>query len=81
METWLDLVHVGNGRVRFDGHNVFKASEEVAIASSELRFRTLAELTASLTKAGFTLEHIYGDWHHGPFTDTSRLIVFVARRD
>jgi SAM-dependent methyltransferase len=81
MECWLELIDVGNGRVRFAGHNVFKATGEKVIASSELRFRHKAELINSLIDAGFTIEQVYGNWSHEPFTETSRLMVFVARRD
>jgi SAM-dependent methyltransferase len=79
MESWLELVSVGEGRVRFEGHNVFTATGEVVVASSELRFRSLTELTASLVKAGFTVEHVYGDWNCDPFTTSSRVMVFVVR--
>lgn len=80
LECWLEVVSVSNGRVHFEGHNLFTATGEIVIASSELRFRTLTELTNSLRKAGFTVEHVYGDWHRGPFVNTSRVMVFVARR-
>ena len=80
LECWLELVDVGNGRVRFEGHNVFTATGEVVVASSELRFRSLAELTDSLINAGFTVDQVHGDWHHGPVTSTSRIFVIVARR-
>ena len=80
METWLELVSVGDGRVRFEAHNVFNDTGHVVVASSELRFRTRDELAASLTGAGFTVEHVYGDWQRGPLTGTSRVMVFVARR-
>jgi SAM-dependent methyltransferase len=81
MECWLELVSVGNGRVHLVGHNVFKATGEVVVASEELRFRSLAELTDSLIDAGFTVEHVYGDWDQGPFASTSRAMVFIARRN
>lgn len=81
MECWLELVSVDDGRVHLVGHNVFKATGEVVVASSVLRFRGLAELTDSLINAGFTVEHVYGDWDRGPFTGTSRAMVFIARRD
>jgi len=80
MECWLELVSVGNGRVRFEGHNVFTSTGEVVVASSELRFRSLAELTDSLNNAGFTVEQVCGDWNRGPVSSTSRVMVFVARR-
>jgi SAM-dependent methyltransferase len=79
MACWLELLSVGNGRVRFEGHNVFVATGEVVVAGSELRFRSLAELTGSLINAGFTVEHVYGDWVRGSLTSSSRVMVFIAR--
>lgn len=81
MECWLELVKVENGRVRFEGHNIFNATGEVVVVSSKLRFRSMTELRDSLIDAGFILEHVYGDWHRGPVTNISRLMVFVSRRD
>lgn len=80
MECWLELVSVGNDRVRFDGYNVFTATGEVVVASSELRFRSQAEITESLTSAGFTVEQVYGDWDRGPVTSASPVMVFIAAR-
>lgn len=81
MEGWLELVRVENSRVRFEGHNVFTATGEVVIVNSELRFRSQAELTTSLINAGFTVEHMYGDWSYGPVSSTSRIVVVIARRN
>jgi SAM-dependent methyltransferase len=80
LQCWLELVSVSPGRVRIDGYNVFTATGEVVVAGSELRFRSCAELTASLSSAEFTLEHVYGDWEHGPMTTTSPVMVFIASR-
>ena len=77
---WLELLSVGNGRVRFEGHNVFTATGEVVVAGSELRFRSRAELAASVLDAGFTVEHVYGDWERGPLASSSRVMVFITRR-
>ena len=81
MECWLELIGVGNGRVRIEGHNIFTATGEVVVASSELRFRSLAELTDLLSNSGFSVEHVYGDWDRGPVTGHSRVMVFIARRN
>jgi SAM-dependent methyltransferase len=80
LEEWLELLSVENGRVTFAGHNRFTESGEVIVVRSELRFRSQHELIESLSRNGFTVEHVYGDWHHGPVTDTSRVLVFIARR-
>ena len=81
MKSWLELVRVGDGRVSFEGHNIFLSTGEVVVAKSELRFRSLEELTDTLTDARFTVEHVYGDWKKGPLLSTSRVMIFVARRD
>lgn len=81
MESWLELVSVVGERVRFEGHNVFNATGEVVVSTSELRFRSGAGLTSSLTDSGYTIEHVYGDWNRGPLVSASRIMVFVARRD
>jgi SAM-dependent methyltransferase len=80
MASWLEVVRVEEGRVHMAGHNVFKSTGEEVVASDTLRFRTHSELTDSLRKAGFTIERVYGDWRRGPFTDTSRTMIFIARR-
>lgn len=80
LEEWLELVSVGNGWVRFEGHNVFQAMGEVVVVESELRFRNLVEITDSLISAGFTIEQVYGNWQRGSFVSTSPVMIFVARR-
>ena len=81
MECWMELVSVKNGRVHFVAHNLFKSTGEDVVAGSELRFRNKAELTNSLIKAGFIIEQVYGNWNRELFTEISRFMVFVARRD
>jgi SAM-dependent methyltransferase len=81
MESWLELVSVGDGRVILEGHNVFVSTSEGVIVKSELRFRSLEELIHTLTGSGFTVEHVYGDWNKGPLLSTSRVMIFVARRN
>ncbi len=80
MESWLRLVNVADGLISLEGHNVFLSTGEVVVVKSELRFRSLDELTQSVTDAGFAIEHIYGDWNEGPLLQTSRTMIFVARR-
>ncbi|MFO7540639.1 MAG: class I SAM-dependent methyltransferase [Chloroflexota bacterium] len=80
MEGWLEVVSVGSDRVLFKAHNVFKATGEVVVAQSELRFRSLAEITDSLSAAGFAVEQVYGNWKRGPLASSSKVMIFVARR-
>jgi len=47
---------------------------------STLRFRTEHEIRTSLEQAGFQIKHVYGGWRHEPFTNQSRIMVFVAQR-
>lgn len=80
LTSWLELLSVTPGRVRFAGYNTFTATGETVVVESELRFRSQAEITAALANTGFTVEHVYGDWQRGPLTSVSRVMVFVARR-
>ena len=81
MESWLEVVRVADGRVLFEGHNVFLSSGEIIVAPSELRFRTHDEIRRSLAVSGFSVKHVYGDWSAGPLLATSRTMIFVAQRD
>jgi len=81
IDEWLEVVSQNNGLVHFRGYNVFKVTGEILVVDSELRFRSLDEMTRSLRKAGFSIEYVFGDWSHGPFMNTSRIMVIVARRD
>jgi hypothetical protein len=80
VEEGLELVSVGEGKVRFEGHNLFRDTGELLVVKGELRFRSEQQLTASLIRRGFTIEHTYGDWQRWPVSNASRVMVFVARR-
>jgi SAM-dependent methyltransferase len=81
IEEWLEVVSEDNGRVRLKGYNTFKETGEVLVVNSELRFRSLDEMTQSLRKAGFIVEQVFGDWSRSLFVNTSRFMVVIARRD
>jgi hypothetical protein len=80
IEEWLEVTRVLYGRVRFEGHTIFLKSGEHLVVESELRFRTLTELSQSLVTCGFGIENVYGDWQCGPVTATSPELIFVAIR-
>ena len=80
LEEWLEVVDVAAGCVHLQGYNIFQTTGETLIVESKLRFRTSAELCESLSTAGFTIAHLYGNWHRAPLTDKSPIIVIVAQR-
>ena len=81
IESWVETVNITDKTVQFEGHNVFKATGETVIVESEIRFRTCEDVTQSLIDTGFTVEHIYGHWDKTPLSDSSRLMIFVVRRN
>lgn len=81
VETWLEVVGEENGRVHFQGHNIFINTGEDVVVASTLRFRHHAEISASLREAGFIVAQVYGSWEKRPFEKTSGMMIFVARRD
>ncbi|MEZ4649418.1 MAG: class I SAM-dependent methyltransferase [Candidatus Eisenbacteria bacterium] len=80
LDEWLEVVSVNPGSVVFEGHNVFRATNETLVARSELRFRTESELRADLERNGFEVRHVYGNWESGPVSERSPFFVFVCRR-
>lgn len=81
IESRVEVTQVVGDRVHFEGHNIFLATGEDIIVASELRFRSCEAITESLKNTGFTVEHVYGDWHKGALLDTSKPMIFVARRN
>jgi SAM-dependent methyltransferase len=67
--------------VWFKNDYFFAATGELVVSSAKLRFRTQAELTRTLTEAGFTIDHVYGDWGRRPLGPHSPELIFVARRN
>lgn len=58
----------------------FLAMGEERTSETTLRFRTEAELLASLTAAGFTIQRLHGDWDHSPVARSSPELIVVAHR-
>jgi SAM-dependent methyltransferase len=71
----------GDGRVYAIWRSPFGDNGGTLEAQDEYRYRTLAELTESLTEARFTVERMYGDWDRSALSKTSPNIVIIARRD
>jgi SAM-dependent methyltransferase len=79
LREWLDATDVSNGRVVFDAHNVFPDGHD-RIYTSILFFRSAEELRRELVLAGFTDITCSGNWQGSPAEDSSRILVFRARR-
>lgn len=72
---------LGSGRVHADpqqGGLVY--GDEVLVAGSEYRIRSLDELRDALASANFEIEHLYGGWDRRPVTAAGEDFVFVAER-
>jgi SAM-dependent methyltransferase len=69
-----------NDRVHADAHEGIVYGEEVLVAGSEYRIRSLDELQESLASAGFEIEHRYGGWDRRPLAAAGEDFVFVAQR-
>lgn len=91
-ERWGDGIGLESGRVHVaaaleegqvhaepsDGSLVY--GDEVLIADSTYRIRTLEELRGSLVRSGFEVEHAYGGWDRRPLASAGEDFVFIARR-
>jgi 2-polyprenyl-3-methyl-5-hydroxy-6-metoxy-1,4-benzoquinol methylase len=78
LREWLEVTKVDGGQVVFDAHNVFPDGTD-RVYTSVLFFRSAQELRHELAAVGFTDVTWYGDWHGGPATENSPVLVFRAR--
>lgn len=90
-ERWGDRVRLENGRVhwewsKFEDGRVHAGpddgivyGDEVLVADSQYRLRSLAELQDSLAHAGFHLEQVHGGWDRRSVMAAGDDLVFVAR--
>lgn len=91
-ERWGEGIKLEQGRVHVaaaleegqvhadpsDGSVVY--DDEVLIADSNYRIRTLEELKDSLVRTGFEIEQVYGGWDRRPLASAGEDFVFIARR-
>jgi len=78
VEVWFQELEVDGDLVRYEIHYLFGRSGEELVSHTELRFRTRAELSRSLSDAGFSVENVFGDWDGRPSHAASRELIFVA---
>lgn len=75
VESWVQITRVEGDLVTFESPTIFRNDGARVESTSTLRFRSRAELTASLEDAGFTVED-GRDAQDRP----GRKLVFVARK-
>jgi hypothetical protein len=80
VEVWQRVLEVQGDQVLSEIHYRFASSGEELVSTSELRFRTQAELRRSLAEAGFAVERVFGNWDRGPVQAQSPELSFVAAR-
>ncbi|MDQ3602855.1 MAG: hypothetical protein M3385_03225 [Actinomycetota bacterium] len=78
VEVWFQDPEVDGDLARNEIHYLFARSGKEMVSHTELRFRTRAELSRSLSDAGFSVESVFGDWDGRPADGASRELIFVA---
>ncbi|WUR59208.1 class I SAM-dependent methyltransferase [Micromonospora chokoriensis] len=78
VRLWTAVTGVRDGVVDFTHHYQFADGERL-VSSAALRFRTEAELRASLTSAGFVVDRVYGGWRQEPVGHGDGEFVVLAR--
>lgn len=80
VDVWLEVGNVAGDLVRYAIHYRFTATSEELVSNNELRFRTDAHLTGLLVSAGFSVDHVFGDWDRKPVGPGTPELIYVARR-
>ncbi|MDB5179348.1 MAG: putative methyltransferase [Patescibacteria group bacterium] len=81
VEWWLQDRQPSGNRLSYALHYLFADTGEEVTSHNELIFRSRAQITTSLQAAGFTVEHVYGNWDATPATDDSKEMIFVTKRN
>ena len=79
VEWWFKSLGVENKRVRYELHYFFVRSGEEIVSVNELVFRSQDEITEALSRVGFEMETIYGNWDGSPVDPNSPEMIFIAR--
>ncbi len=78
VETWTTVDGFRDGVASCTNHYRFLDTDELLLSTVHLRFRSKAELTATLAQAGFEVEQMYGHWDRGPVGPSARELIVVA---
>ena len=79
IQTWTEVDAVADDVVSVTNHYRFLATDDDVVSSARLRFRSEAELRATLAAAGFAVDRLYGDWDRRPASADTRELIVVAR--
>ncbi len=80
VDWWVQPQGFSNRLLHYALHYVFAESGDELISEAALKFRTQAELEQSLSRAGFKVEQVYGDWDRQPVSAEAPEMIFVALR-
>lgn len=79
-DMWQQDVEVRGDLVRSELHYLVAGTGQELVSRNELRFRTEAELTGSLNRAGFRVEQVFGEWDRRPVGPGTTELIYVATR-
>jgi SAM-dependent methyltransferase len=73
---WQESIELDGELTHFELH--YLVGDEEVISKNTLRFRTESDLRDELKTAGFQVDHVFGHWDHGPVTEGTTELIFVA---
>jgi SAM-dependent methyltransferase len=80
--SWVEVIELSGDpasfRMTHRGHTLLPDGSHIQ-HDETLRFRSETELRDSLTKAGFEVESLWGDWQRSQPTPSTDELIFVAR--
>lgn len=79
LREWYEVVEREAGQILLKCHNYFERSNEYVLQDELLTFRTCETLEEQLSRVGFDVSAVWGDWNRTPFDGTQPVMVFEAR--
>ncbi len=80
LRMWHEVEEVDGDVITLTETTAERDNTVLRVDRAKIRFADVPALERFLTEAGFTIEHLYGDWVRSPITESSREIIVIARR-
>lgn len=80
IEVWQEIKNIEDNKVTTNIHYLFTKTGEELLSTNTLIFRSREEITQNLVNAGFSVDHVYGNWDWSIAKAESPEMIFVAKR-
>jgi hypothetical protein len=80
VKYWRSILEINQNKILYQNHYELLDSKDKLVSTNELIFRSLKEISQFLTKVGFKINQIYGDFEWNLANNQRSEFVFVTTK-